>query len=390
MIKFKSKKSLLFLGGFILLTSIITSIGILLNSSLNEKVNAESSEGHITYILNGGEGNEEGTYEIGTKHTLERPTKEGYYFGGWYEDSEFQGNGYYCVPKEAVGNKTYYAKWVSNEKTTISSAFYAVIGNYDTEKRTTSYRNYSITKLMFSSFIPEGYVERTISPGYTSNFSDAKVYHNPEDLSEVAIVYEGPIAINISDANRLFQDWSSLEEIEIGNLDLSYVSSAKQMFYSCSSLARVYIHSFDNLSITNGTEMFRNASCSTLDLGNMNTSSMTDMSYMFSGCKAERLDLRSFNTANVSDFNNMFAGMRNAKFIDVSSFNLGSAIDVSNMFYNLPECTGSFGINGTSIRLGEGFDTSNVTSARYFVDSVGCNEIDFSTLDFSNFTFSIL
>lgn len=41
-------------------------------------------------------------------------TKEGYEFGGWYDNAEFSGEALNEIAPGTSGNKTYYAKWISN------------------------------------------------------------------------------------------------------------------------------------------------------------------------------------------------------------------------------------------------------------------------------------
>ena len=68
----------------------------------------------ITYNLNGGT-NAAGaktSYTIETAdYTLPTPTKTGYTFGGWYENSGLTGSAVTKIAKGSTGNKTYWAKW---------------------------------------------------------------------------------------------------------------------------------------------------------------------------------------------------------------------------------------------------------------------------------------
>lgn len=81
-----------------------------------------------------------------------------------------------------------------------------------------------------------------------------------------------------------------------------------------------------------------------VDLSKLDTSNVTDMCYMFSNCqKLQTLDISSFDTANVTDMNSMFA-----------------------------ECTGlngTFGKDGTAIKIGDKFKTAKVTNMGYMFGS---------------------
>jgi|GEM_PF-2173531 len=69
----------------------------------------------ITYEQNGGEGATNGTYTIESP-TITLPTdpamqKNGYTFGGWYENSGFSGSPILQITSGDTGDKTFYAKW---------------------------------------------------------------------------------------------------------------------------------------------------------------------------------------------------------------------------------------------------------------------------------------
>ncbi len=68
----------------------------------------------ITYVLNGGQfgaGQSIGAYTPGQVTTLPTPEREGYLFDGWYEDAAFTGGPVTEIGVDAVGDKTFYAKW---------------------------------------------------------------------------------------------------------------------------------------------------------------------------------------------------------------------------------------------------------------------------------------
>ena len=70
----------------------------------------------ITYNLNGGSGTmTPTTYNIETAtFSLPEPTRNGYKFDGWYENSSFTGTAVTQIVKGTTGNKTFYAKWIQN------------------------------------------------------------------------------------------------------------------------------------------------------------------------------------------------------------------------------------------------------------------------------------
>ncbi len=75
----------------------------------------------ISYELDGGEWpialvSKPETYNI-TSSTINLPTpaeREGYTFGGWYDNNSFTGNLITQIPSGSYGNKTFYAKWTED------------------------------------------------------------------------------------------------------------------------------------------------------------------------------------------------------------------------------------------------------------------------------------
>ena len=86
----------------------------------------------ITYNLNGGNNHlsNVNTYNIKSSDiTLYNPTKDGYIFGGWYDNSEFNGSSISTIPSGSYGNKTLYAKWneITPTNLNVSSADVSVL-----------------------------------------------------------------------------------------------------------------------------------------------------------------------------------------------------------------------------------------------------------------------
>jgi uncharacterized repeat protein (TIGR02543 family) len=81
----------------------------------------------IAYILNGGTNHAENPANYNFESaliTLNPPTRTGYTFGGWFENSGFAGAAATQIPANSDGNKTFYAKWL--EGTVNSIAYYWV------------------------------------------------------------------------------------------------------------------------------------------------------------------------------------------------------------------------------------------------------------------------
>jgi uncharacterized repeat protein (TIGR02543 family)/uncharacterized protein (TIGR02145 family) len=67
----------------------------------------------ITYNLNSGTGTMTPTTYTVESATINLPTpsRDGYTFDGWYDNSGFSGSAVTTIPTGSTGNKTYYAKW---------------------------------------------------------------------------------------------------------------------------------------------------------------------------------------------------------------------------------------------------------------------------------------
>lgn len=77
----------------------------------------EVSQYSITYVLNGGSlsGSVVRNYTSSEAVTLPIPTRTDYSFEGWYEAGDFSGTAVVEIAIGSTGNKTFYAKWVSNK-----------------------------------------------------------------------------------------------------------------------------------------------------------------------------------------------------------------------------------------------------------------------------------
>lgn len=150
-----------------------------------------------------------------------------------------------------------------------------------------------------------------------------------------------------------FRGCSSLETIKYSRFDIN-VERVAQFFYGCSSLRNIDV---DNL-VKEKTQSIGNffdgcSSLESVDLSNWNTSSVTDMSSLFSRCaKLESIDLSSFVTYNVTSMSGLFNGCKNLK----------------------------------QIKLGNGFNTENVTGYGLTRIFMGCSSLD--VIDLSKFSTS--
>lgn len=98
----------------------------------------------ITYNLNGGTNsasNPASYTSTSATITLAAPSRTGYVFGGWFDNSGLTGTAVSSIPTGSTGDKTFYAKW-----TVISySITYALNGGTNNVSNPTSYNSTSAT-----------------------------------------------------------------------------------------------------------------------------------------------------------------------------------------------------------------------------------------------------
>ncbi len=87
----------------------------------------------VTLNLNGGKLSGELTeYKRGAGATLPEITKEGFTFGGWYDNAEFTGDAVTQISASDEGDKTFYARWIENVSLTLADkAQVSLYGNND-------------------------------------------------------------------------------------------------------------------------------------------------------------------------------------------------------------------------------------------------------------------
>lgn len=111
----------------------------------------------ITYVLNGGKNDKDNPskYYITTATIkLDKPTRKGYTFKGWYSDSKFK-KSVTKISKGSTGNKKFYAKWKANDYNIRFKGNGATSGSMS--KMTN--RKYGITyTLKSNAFKKKGYV----------------------------------------------------------------------------------------------------------------------------------------------------------------------------------------------------------------------------------------
>ena len=118
-----------------------------------KKAEIVQTQGNINYVLNGGNFTEEQvtTYTFGEIKGLSVPEKAGFFFDGWYQESDFSGEKLYRTTSQMNTDITVYAKWLAETNTdyfkyTTTQTAATIIGFSDIGK--TAYDNGEITNLV--------------------------------------------------------------------------------------------------------------------------------------------------------------------------------------------------------------------------------------------------
>ncbi len=200
------------------------------------------------------------------------------------------------------------------------------ISNYNFDRNWTDLVEIeNIISIDFLYEAPTGYVDTS------KNLNGIKLYASENDSNKIAFVSQEDIIV---DCKILFANCYSLETINFDNFDTSKTNSMQSMFLNCNNL--------------------------------------------------KTLDLTTFNTDNVNRLDSMFQGCKKLSYINLSSFNTSNVILMNQMFYECVALTDSFGINGTSIKIGDNFKTTNVNNISSMFAQSGITKVDMSMFDLSN------
>lgn len=131
----------------------------IVTGTVNARLIFSTTKYSVTYKLNGGTNPSSGvtsSYTVDSNaFTLPTPSRTGYTFGGWYDNSSLTGTAITSVPKGSTGNKTYYAKWnliTYNITYNLNGGSATNPSTYNVESTTFSLNNPSKTGYTFSGW----------------------------------------------------------------------------------------------------------------------------------------------------------------------------------------------------------------------------------------------
>ena len=159
---------------------------------------------------------------------------------------------------------------------------------------------------------------------------------------------------NLNNMSFMFNECSSLKEINFVNIETIQVTKMKVIFQLCTELER-------------------------LDLSNFNTSNVTDMGWMFNECHKlkEIKGINNFITINATNMEGMFADCNELVNLDLSNFNTYRVAVMGSMFYECYKLKEIKGIYNFRIN----FRITDMISSFEMFDE--CNDLEY--IDISKF-----
>lgn len=199
------------------------------------------------------------------------------------------------------------------------------LSSFNTKKVKNMYAMFDGSTNLRSIKLPEGFI------GSSVTYLKA-MFNNCTSLTELDL--SGSNSENVKDMSEMFNGCRALSKLVLTDFKTGQVSTMESMFLNCSKLETLDVSSFNTENVTTMVGMFNNcSSLRSLDLSGFNTANVTEMSSMFKDCSSLRsLDLSSFNTRKVSAMQSMFKGCTNLESIDFSSFDTENMTSMIAMF----------------------------------------------------------
>lgn len=201
------------------------------------------------------------------------------------------------------------------------------LSSFNTEKVKHMYAMFDGSTNLRSIKLPKGFIG--------SSVTDLKaMFNNCTSLTELDLSSSN--AEKVTDMSKMFNGCSALSKLVLTDFKTEQVSTMENMFCNCSTLETLDVSSFNTENVTTMLGMFNNcSSLRSLDLPGFNTANVTQMSSMFNKCSSLRsLDLSSFNTRKVTYMQSMFEGCTNLESIDLSSFDTENMKSMTGMFFS--------------------------------------------------------
>ena len=150
-------------------------------------------------------------------------------------------------------------------------------------------------------------------------------------------------ASDASDLSNLFENDSSLKELDLTSWDTISNRDMNSMFKNDTKLTSINLDNFRTDSVFDFSHMFEGDEALTiLNLANWKTGNVKNMSYMFNGIAAEELtDITSWQTYNVTNMSYMFRDSK-LKQLNLSHWDTGNIFEMTNMLDSLGNNSAGF------------------------------------------------
>ena len=144
---------------------------------------------------------------------------------------------------------------------------------------------------------------------------------------------------DVVDLNTMFNECSSLTEIDLSSFITNNVTNMTSMFRQCGSLVSVNLMNFNFENVQKFNSLFNGCSSLTTIISNgfITSNKLTQIAYMFKDCSSlTNVDISGLNCDNVSVLRGTFMNCSSLTEIDMSNNNFSNVTDVLNM---LTGCT---------------------------------------------------
>ena len=171
--------------------------------------------------------------------------------------------------------------------------------------------------------------------------SDQGKVINPNEIQYIAFQigtadYGGKLKVRLArNSNSKFANLPSLVGfINLNNVDASDASDLSSLFENDTSLKELDLTSWDTISNRDMNSMFKNdTQLTSINLNNFRTDSVFDFSHMFEGDEGLiTLNLANWKTGNVKNMSHMFNGIAATELADITSWQTYNVTNMSYMF----------------------------------------------------------
>ncbi len=213
----------------------------------------------------------------------------------------------------------------------------------------------------------------------TETVDGTYVYKNTD---EDILIYWPYTIYAPEDCSNFFANWSKLSSINFNNFNTSNVTSMNSMFLNNNSLTYLNISNWDVSNVTNFYHTFDVcSSIKSLDLSGWNTSSAENMQAMFGQMyDLEELVLgEGFDTSNVTTIRSMFYQCCSLTNLDLSKLNFSNVENMQSMFF---EC-----IKLEKIIFPNSLNNTLTNIAQLFYKCESLKSVNLSSFDLSCITY---